>query len=57
MSSSFDKVDAKQQLREAGYPFSFIGTELTQLQGKFELVSSDDRLIKDDFEKSINELT
>jgi len=41
VSSSFLKLDPKVQLREAGHPFTFIGTELTQLEGKFELVSSD----------------
>lgn len=28
ISSSFDKLDPKKQLREAGYPFDHIGTEL-----------------------------
>jgi deoxycytidine triphosphate deaminase len=40
VSSSFYKLDPKVQLREAGHPFNYIGSELTQLQGKFELVSS-----------------
>src|SRR5207245_8236742 len=39
VASSFDKLDPKKQLREAGYPFNHIGTELTQLHGKFEVVS------------------
>jgi deoxycytidine triphosphate deaminase len=38
--SSFFKLDPKVQLREAGHPFNYIGSELTQLQGKFELVNS-----------------
>ena len=41
VSSSFHKLDPKVQLREAGHPFSYIGTELTQLDGKFEVVSKD----------------
>ena len=40
MSSSAEKLDPKKQLREAGHPFNYIGSELMQLQGKFELVSS-----------------
>jgi deoxycytidine triphosphate deaminase len=40
VSSSFEKLDPKKQLREAGHPFTYIGSELIQLQGKFELVSS-----------------
>ena len=41
VSSSIEKLDPKKQLREAGPPFTHIGTELMQLQGKFELVSTD----------------
>ena len=40
VSSSFEKLDAKKQLREAGHPFNYIGSELMQLQGKFEMVST-----------------
>lgn len=40
VSSSAEKLDPKKQLREAGHPFNYIGSELVQLQGKFELVSS-----------------
>jgi deoxycytidine triphosphate deaminase len=39
VSSSRDKLDAKRQLREAGYPFDHISSELVQLDGKFEMVS------------------
>jgi deoxycytidine triphosphate deaminase len=38
--SSFEKLDPKKQLREAGHPFTYIGTELTKLDGKFEVVST-----------------
>jgi len=57
VSSSFEKLDPKKQLREAGYPFDHIGTELTTLHGKFELVSNDVLLLKDQFEKKTNELS
>jgi deoxycytidine triphosphate deaminase len=52
VSSSFEKLDPKKQLREAGPPFSHIGTELLQLQGKFELVSSDVRGLTEKIEQT-----
>ena len=57
ISSSFDKLDPKKQLREAGYPFDHIGTELTNLHGKFEVVSKDVMLLKDDIQKKTEELS
>ena len=57
IGSSFDKLDPKEQLREAGHPFDHIGTELSQLQGKWEIVSSDVRLLKDQFEKQTGALS
>ena len=57
VSSSFDQLDPKKQLREAGYPFDHIGTELTALHGKFEVVSKDVLLLKDQFERTTNELS
>lgn len=56
VSSSFSQLDPKKQLREAGYPFHHIATELTALDGKFEIVSSDVRLMKDEFQKRTSEL-
>lgn len=50
VSSSFDKLDPKKQLREAGYPFDHIGTELVELHGKFETVSSNVRLLTEKIE-------
>jgi len=47
IKSSFYKIDPKKQLTEAGHPFNYIGTELTQLHGKFETVSKDVLLIQD----------
>jgi deoxycytidine triphosphate deaminase len=35
------KIDPIKQLTQAGYPFNHIGTELIELQGKFEVVSRD----------------
>lgn len=57
VSSSFDQLDPKKQLREAGYPFDHIGTELIALQGKFELVSSDVRMMKEEFAQKTSELS
>jgi deoxycytidine triphosphate deaminase len=37
--SSLDKQDPTKQLREAGHPFNYIGSELVKLHGNFELVS------------------
>jgi deoxycytidine triphosphate deaminase len=57
VSSSFTKLDPKKQLREAGYPFDYIGTELVTLQGKFEIVSKDVLLLKEAFESRSRELS
>lgn len=43
--SSFDKLDTKKQLREAGYPFNAIGSDLVQLHEKFEIVSGEVRAL------------
>ena len=43
------KIDPTKQLLEAGYPFSHIGTELINLHGKFEIVSKDVLLLKEEF--------
>ena len=57
ISSSFGKLDPKKQLREAGYPFDHIGTELATLHGKFEIVSTEVRLMKDEFKRQASELS
>lgn len=57
ISSSFDQLDPKKQLREAGYPFDHIGTELTDLHGKFELVSADVRVMKEEFQSRIEHIS
>jgi len=46
IASSTEKLDPAKQLREAGYPFTHISTELTDLHGKFEVVSKDVLLLK-----------
>lgn len=57
VSSRFDLLDPKKQLREAGYPFDHIGMELTNLHGKFEVVSSDVRMMRDEFQRRTAELS
>lgn len=57
VSSSFDQIDPKKQLREAGYPFDHIGTELTTLHGKFEVVSADVRMMKEEFSRRTTDLS
>src|SRR5262249_21709830 len=57
VSSSFEKLDPEKQLREAGYPFTHIATELTDLHGKFEIVSKDVLLLKDQFDRQTKELS
>ncbi len=46
VASSVERLDPNKQLREAGYPFDHIGRELTDLQGKWEVVSNDVLLLK-----------
>jgi deoxycytidine triphosphate deaminase len=57
VSSSFEKFDPKKQLREAGYPFDHIGSELIRLDGKFEMVSKDVAALKSEFEQRTKELS
>ena len=56
VASSFGQLDPKKQLREAGYPFGHIATELATLDGKIEVVSTDVRLMKDEFQRQVTEL-
>jgi hypothetical protein len=46
ISSTVEKLDPQKQLREAGYPFSHISQELTELHGNFVTVSNDVLLLK-----------
>jgi hypothetical protein len=48
--SSFDKLDPKKRLREAGYPFNAIGSDLVQLHEKFEIVSGEVRALTEKIE-------
>jgi deoxycytidine triphosphate deaminase len=51
------KIDPTKELLEAGHPFSHIGTELINLHGKFEIVSKDVLLLKEQFEQRTSELS
>ena len=57
VSSSKDRLDPARQLREAGYPFDHISTELTDLHGKFEIVSKDVMLLKETIGKEAEKLS
>lgn len=57
VASGFEKLDPKKQLREAGYPFDHIGTELIRLDGKFEMVSRDVAALTENFQTRTKELT
>lgn len=46
VSSSLEKLDPAKQLREAGYPYSYISRELEDLHGKWVVVSNDVSLLK-----------
>jgi len=45
VSSTVDKLDPQKALREAGYPFNHVSTELVALHGKWEVVSKDVSLL------------
>lgn len=51
------RIDPTKELLEAGHPFSHIGTELINLHGKFEIVSKDVLLLKEQFERRTSELS
>ena len=57
ISSNYEQIDPKKHLKEAGYPFNHIATELTELDGKFEIVSQDVRLLKEEFHKQTSDLS
>ena len=56
VGSSIEKMDPKLRLLEAGYPFDHIGTELTILHGRFEVVSSDMAAMQEEFSKRTEQL-
>ena len=56
IESSVERIDPTRQLQEAGYPFNHIGTELTNLHGKFEIVSKDVLLLRDQFQDQTREI-
>ena len=57
IQSDYSLLDPKKQLKQAGYPFDHIGTELAELHGKFEVVSKDVLLMKEEFNTRTTELT
>jgi deoxycytidine triphosphate deaminase len=57
VSSSTERLDPARQLREAGYPFDHISTELTDLHGKFQVVSTDVLLLKEAIEEQARTLS
>jgi hypothetical protein len=57
VSSSTERLDPKKQLREAGYPFDHISRELTDLHGKFDVVSNDVMLLTDKIGKEAKSLS
>jgi deoxycytidine triphosphate deaminase len=57
VASSREKLDPKRALEEAGHPLDHVGSEPTKLDGKFEMVSSDVRLLKEEIGKRTEELT
>ena len=44
------RIDPIKQLTQAGYPFNHIGTQLIELQGKWEVVSKDVAVIQNRFD-------
>jgi|GEM_PF-4193122 len=56
LSSRFGKIDPKEQLREAGYPFDYISAELIQLGSKLEIVSTTSNKFIDELSSKIDEL-
>ena len=57
VGSSVGKLDPAKQLREAGYPFDHISTELTTLHGKFEVVSKDVAVLKETISEEAEKLS
>lgn len=57
VSSRYGKIDPKEQLREAGYPFDYISTELTQLGGRLEIVSTTSKSAIDELSRKIDDLS
>ena len=49
--SSRKRMDPRRELKEAGYPFTHISTELVAIDGKFEAVHSDMRLLNERFDQ------
>jgi deoxycytidine triphosphate deaminase len=57
VGSTVEALDPVRQLREAGYPFNHISTELVDLHGKFEIVSKDVALLRDTIDDEASKLS
>ncbi len=50
VSSRYGKIDPKEQLREAGFPFDHFATELTRLEGELKVVTTGHKGLLDKIE-------
>jgi deoxycytidine triphosphate deaminase len=57
VSSSVERLDPAKQLREAGHPFNYIGTELTTLDNKITVVSNSVGVLKQTIETETGKLS
>jgi deoxycytidine triphosphate deaminase len=57
VSSSIERLDPAKQLREAGHPFNYIGTELTTLDDKITVVSNSVSVLKQTIETETGKLS
>lgn len=56
ITSSLDKSDSVQHLKEAGYPFNYISTELIELHGNLETVTKDFGILKQEIDLLSNKI-
>lgn len=54
--SGLDKIDPKERLKGAGYPFNHISSELVEIQGDFKFISDEVEAIKRQFKKNSLEM-
>ena len=57
VESSVERVDPAKALREAGHPFDHISTELTELHGKFVIVSNEVNVLKSTISEEAQKLS
>lgn len=53
IKSCADKRDPRKELKQAGYPFDYISTQLTDLHGRWEVVSKDVALLKEELRREV----